>query len=197
MVTVPKPKNNRQLTTITWLIAGFAMAIALRVSLGVPDVAHSALAGLAFAGALLILSLAAGNIGWPPRRPAKVLLAGIGGAAVLCIPPFVQALIHGSHHPAGNYLAWSLIVTIVASSEELFLRGALYSRLAQWRGPGVAIAVGTLLFGLLHLPLYGLASLPLNLAVGVWLGLLRHYTGSWLAPATAHVLADLAGWWLV
>jgi hypothetical protein len=38
--------------------------------------------------------------------------------------------------------------------------------------------------------------LPLDLAVGVCLGALRLYAGSATAPAVAHTLADLAGWWL-
>ena len=51
-------------------------------------------------------------------------------------------------------------------------------------------------YWLLHVPLYGWGSLPLDLAVGVFLGVLRALTGSLAAPAAAHVLADLAGWWL-
>jgi hypothetical protein len=43
---------------------------------------------------------------------------------------------------------------------------------------------------------YGWAVVPLDIAVGVWLGTLRAVTGTVAAPAIAHSLADLAGWWL-
>jgi hypothetical protein len=44
--------------------------------------------------------------------------------------------------------------------------------------------------------MYGWTAVPLDLAVGVWLGGLRLATGGVAAPATAHALADLAYWWL-
>jgi hypothetical protein len=45
-------------------------------------------------------------------------------------------------------------------------------------------------------PLYGWGAVPLDLAVGVWLGGLRLVTGGWAAPAVAHTFADLAAGWL-
>jgi membrane protease YdiL (CAAX protease family) len=53
------------------------------------------------------------------------------------------------------------------------------------------------LFALIHLPLYGVGALPLDLAVGLLLGGLRIISGGVLAPAIAHVIADLAGGWLL
>jgi hypothetical protein len=49
----------------------------------------------------------------------------------------------------------------------------------------------------MHVPLYGVGALPLDLAVGLLLGGLRIVSGSVLAPAIAHVLADIAGGWLL
>ena len=46
-------------------------------------------------------------------------------------------------------------------------------------------------------PLYGVGALPLDLAVGLLLGGLRIVSGGVLAPAIAHVIADLAGGWLL
>jgi membrane protease YdiL (CAAX protease family) len=63
-------------------------------------------------------------------------------------------------------------------------------------GDGVAIAGAAAAFALLHVPLYGWRALPLDLAVGVVLGLLRRRAGSATAPAIAHAAADLAGWFL-
>ncbi len=64
------------------------------------------------------------------------------------------------------------------------------------RGELLALPVTTAAFALLHVPLYGWAALPLDLAVGLLLGGLRMVSGGWGAPAVAHTLADLAGWWL-
>jgi uncharacterized membrane-anchored protein YhcB (DUF1043 family) len=44
--------------------------------------------------------------------------------------------------------------------------------------------------------MYGWHVLPLDLAVGVVLGMLRTRTGTAAAPGAAHVLADVAGWFL-
>jgi membrane protease YdiL (CAAX protease family) len=81
-------------------------------------------------------------------------------------------------------------------AEEAFLRGALFDAVEEWAGPAVAVAVGAVCFAGLHVPLYGWASAPLDLAVGLLFGALRWVSGSWLAPGLAHTFADLAGWWL-
>jgi hypothetical protein len=45
-------------------------------------------------------------------------------------------------------------------------------------------------------PLYGWHVLPLDLAVGVVLGMLRASTGTVATPTVAHLIADYAGWFL-
>ena len=64
------------------------------------------------------------------------------------------------------------------------------------RGPGTALVVTSVAFAVLHVPFYGPSVLPLDLAVGFLLGGLRLVSGGVAAPSGAHVLADLAGWWL-
>jgi hypothetical protein len=52
-------------------------------------------------------------------------------------------------------------------------------------------------FGLIHLPRYGLAALPLDFAVGLALAGLRAVTGRVAPCAIAHVIADWGAWfWL-
>ena len=85
---------------------------------------------------------------------------------------------------------------VVAIAEEWFLRGALYDAVSRVAGDNVAIGVGALAFGLLHLPLYGWGAVPLDLAVGVLLGELRRVSGTPAAPAVTHVGADLVAWFL-
>jgi membrane protease YdiL (CAAX protease family) len=131
------------------------------------------------------------------QRPStRGALVGLAGAALLCLPAAISRLT-GTPAAAGNgFLIWAIVVTIVASAEEALLRGALYDALAARAGVWAAIAVGALAFALLHVPLYGWDVVPLDAAVGVWLGMLRVVTGSLTAPAVAHVVADWAGFWL-
>jgi membrane protease YdiL (CAAX protease family) len=186
------------------LLVGFGVAIWLRVAVGGAAVASSAPAGLVFAAGLTVLTLTAGVRMRPSLRSA---VWGLVGAVVLCVPLLFTG---AGHRPAGPYLPWAAVVTIVAVAEEAFLRGALYENLCvitEGRGiPGVirkkfaghraALLVTSVCFAALHLPLYGWHVLPLDLAVGLWLGALRQTAGDWTAPAIAHVLADLTGWWL-
>ena len=60
----------------------------------------------------------------------------------------------------------------------------------------LAVAVTSLAFALIHVPLYGWHVVPLDFAVGVWLAGLRLASGGVAAPAIAHSLADLATWWM-
>ncbi|MDP9239409.1 MAG: CPBP family intramembrane metalloprotease [Actinomycetota bacterium] len=177
------------------LVAGFGAALALRVALGGVAVADSRLAGLAFAAGLLALSVAAGA---RLRVSLRAVVIGVCGGAVLCLPAVVALLSGGqTHRPGGAFVPWALVVTVVAAAEEAFLRGALFDAVNRWRGRVAAVLVGAVLFALLHVPLYGWHVVPLDLAVGVWLGALRVFSGSPTAPLVAHVTADLAGWWLV
>lgn len=176
------------------LVAGFGAALALRVVLGGVAVADSRLAGLAFAAGLLALSVAAGV---RLRLSIRAAVIGVCGGAFLCLPAAITWL-SGSppHRPGGAFLPWAVVVTVVATAEEVFLRGVLFDAVTRWRGPVAAVLVGAVLFALLHVPLYGWHVVPLDLAVGVWLGALRLFAGSPTAPVVAHVTADLAGWWL-
>jgi membrane protease YdiL (CAAX protease family) len=183
-------KRQPLLDDSTFLVVGFGVAVWLRVAVGGASVARSGSAGLVFAGALFVLTLAAGV---PARPDLRSVGWGVAGAVVLCVPPLLLA---GGHRPGGAFLPWAAIVTVVAVAEEAFLRGALYESLVASRSQLVAVAVTSVCFAALHVPLYGWQAVPLDLAVGLWLGTLRQVSGNWTAPATAHVLADLAGWWL-
>jgi membrane protease YdiL (CAAX protease family) len=87
-------------------------------------------------------------------------------------------------------------VVLISIAEEALLRGALMDAVIPWGGELAAVTVAAIAFALLHVPMYGWTAVPLDLAVGVWLGGLRLATGGVAAPATAHALADLAYWWL-
>ncbi len=154
-------------------------------------------AGVVFAAALLVVAVAAG---WRPGRPtvAAVAIGAAGGGALVG----AWLLSHdgpGIHvAPVNAALAlWTPVVALVAVAEEVALRGALFSAVRFSHGDGAALVVTTILFAAMHVPLYGIGSLPLDLAAGLLLGGLRIVSGGVLAPAVAHVIADLAGGWLL
>lgn len=180
----------------TLLIVGFALAVCLRVAIGGAKVAGSAPAGLAFAVCLVAIGLACKS--YPQTSlTRRALGVGLAGALVLCLPSIVASAVHPHAHPAAaGYVSWALVVTLVAVAEEYFLRGVLFDAVTAWRGRSAAVVVGAFAFAVLHVPLYGWHVLPLDLAVGLWLGSLRLVARAWTAPALAHTLADLFAWWL-
>lgn len=176
------------------LAAGLALAVTVRVVLGRPDVAQSQPAALVFAGCLAGLAAAVGTRVPVTRRALGV---GLAGALLVCLPVGLGSLLAlRPLHPAAGFWPWAVVVTVVASAEEVFLRGSLYDGVRALAGDSWAVAVPAAAFALLHVPLYGWHALPLDLAVGLVLGLLRLDAGTPAAPAVAHVLADLAGLFL-
>jgi membrane protease YdiL (CAAX protease family) len=73
----------------------------------------------------------------------------------------------------------------------------VFTLLARRLGPVTAVLLTSMMFAGMHVPLYGVAALPLDFAVGMWLGGLRLLSGGVTASATAHALADLASGWLL
>ncbi len=179
---------------ILLLLLAFALSLALRILVGGDDVARSQPAALVFAACLLAVAAAART-----RVPlsGKAFLIGLAGTAVVCAPVGLQHLVSlRPVHGTTGFATWALVVTVVATSEELFLRGALYDAVTARGSELLAIAVGAAVFALLHVPLYGWHVLPLDLAVGLVLGGLRQSSGTPAAPAVTHVGADLVGWFL-
>ncbi|MBV9293132.1 MAG: CPBP family intramembrane metalloprotease [Frankiales bacterium] len=192
-MTIAALPRSRSVAESLALGAALAAAVAVRVAVAGPGGPSSIGAGLVFAA---ILALYVGACRPVTRVDRRTVVLGLAGAAVLVVPAL---LVRGvaAQHPGGSYLRWSVAVAMVAATEEAFLRGALFAALDRWRGTDVAVVGAAVAFAALHVPLYGWHVLPLDLAVGLLLGALRVASGSWTAPAIAHVGADLAGWWLV
>ncbi len=164
------------------------------------------LVGVSFGGMLLVVALAAG---WRPRAAIGAhsrggVGAGIGGAigAGLAVGLVLVALaLIGRDQlpvlrPAVPFLPWFAVTGLVATAEEVALRGALFDATERLGGPTVAILVTSLAFAVMHVPFYGPHVLLLDLGVGLALGGLRVLTGGVIAPAAAHVVADAATWWI-
>lgn len=132
--------------------------------------------------------------------PAMVIGSAVGLAIVATsvLGPALAGVerVPGLGRPAAAFVPWALVTILVAGAEEAVLRGVLFNRVAHAGGVPLALGVTTVAFALIHIPLYGWHVVPLDLAVGLCLGGLRLATRSVAAPAAAHVVADLASWWL-
>ena len=93
-------------------------------------------------------------------------------------------------------MPWVLVTSLVATAEELVLRGSLWRWAAESAGDMAALLLTSLLFALIHVPVYGWSVVPLDVGVGLIFGGLRLWFGGSAAPAAAHVVADLATWWI-
>ncbi len=178
------------------LALGLGATVLARSWATVSGVGDALVLGLAFGLALGALALAAGlRLAIPPLG---ALVVGSGGGAALVVLAVLisrsgPALIAGQ---SSALLPWALVTVLVATAEEWILRGVLFDLLDRHAGTLAAVAVTSAIFALMHVPLYGWHVVPLDLGVGLWLAGLRLLTGSVAAPAVAHVLADLATWWL-
>jgi len=181
----------------TWALVGLALALVVRMVIAGADGPASPASGLVFAA---LVATTAVCTGWrPPRLTRTVVATGCVGAGVLVVGPLAVKVTGFGLQPAppvAGFPLWAAVVVAVAFSEEMVLRGPLFDDLEQRWGALWALGLTSMLFALLHFPLYGWRALPLDLAVGSVLGLLRLRTGSMAAPGIAHAAADLASWWL-
>lgn len=79
---------------------------------------------------------------------------------------------------------------VAALAEEAFFRRLLYGWLERWGG-AAAIGCAAALFAAVHLPTYGWAAMPIDVTAGILFGWQRWASGTWLAPAVTHVVANL------
>ena len=117
-----------------------------------------ALVGVAWAGGLRPSAI----------RPEAVAI-GLAGAAVLVGLAIGASRLAGLPLrvvPQTDFAWWALITILVASAEELILRGILFDAIGEAAGIGAAIVVTSLLFALIHVPLYGWHVVPLDFGVG-------------------------------
>ena len=180
------------------ILAGVAGIVGLRWAATVHATAGAVAIGLVFGLGLIAVAFAGG---WRPmperRRAAAAVAAGAAGGAVLVL----LAVLTRSGQlpwlaPAAAFGPWVAVTVLVASAEELVLRGALFDELHVSLGTAGAVLVTSFVFALMHVPLYGWHVVPLDFGVGLWLAGLRLATGGIAAPAIAHTIADLATWWL-
>ena len=196
-------------------LLGLAAVVALRWALIVDRRLGGIAIGLVFGLGLTAVGIGAARLvaGARPRRSDAAVrlraavgvdaLAGVGGGLALVALALVARGTTGPAisnapglGPASVFGPWLVVTVLVGLAEELVLRGALFTALERMGGPWLALAVTSAAFAVMHVPVYGWHVVPLDLGVGIFLGGLRLATGRWLAPGIAHVIADLATWWL-
>lgn len=107
------------------------------------------------------------------------------------IPPFMRDILES---PGPKVLLWLAVVVAAPVFEEILFRGFLLEGLRRRFGGLGALAVSSVLFGVIHTQ-YDLFDMSAVLALGTVLGLSRLYSGStWLPIAlhTAHNFVSMA-----
>jgi membrane protease YdiL (CAAX protease family) len=178
-----------------FILAGLAAVVGLRWEAVVQGSVGAVAIGLVFGLGLIVVAIVSG---WRPVPEQRSSIAfGANGGAVLV----VLAIVTRSGQlpwlaPAAAFAPWVAVTVLVATAEELVLRGALFDELDRSIGTLDAVLITSVAFALMHVPLYGWHVVPLDLGVGLWLAGLRLASGGIAAPAIAHTVADLATWWL-
>jgi membrane protease YdiL (CAAX protease family) len=118
----------------------------------------------------------------PHLAPGLALLLGFGAVVV-------AADVAGSPVPLPWSAATLPLSLLAAVAEEALFRRLAYARLERF-GTAVAIVGSAVLFGLVHVPAYGLTALPVDVGAGLLFGWQRWASGNWTVPAATHAVAN-------
>jgi membrane protease YdiL (CAAX protease family) len=119
------------------------------------------------------------------RRAHPALVAVVGSVAVAAAWRWVAP---GGRLPDNPGFVSLIVVAAVA--EEAYFRRVLQGALRPL-GPAAAVVITAVLFAAIHVPLYGVAALPVDVGAGLLLGWQRWASGGWVAPGVTHVVANL------
>ena len=169
--------------------AGCAALTARPLLIDVAGGRPASVVGVLFLGLLAVGLLwperSVGVTATPNRLVVAVLALGIGAFAV------GRVLVAGSPSPASPTAFVIGLNMLAAVAEEAFFRRLAHGALLA--GGPVAAVVGTaVLFAAVHVTVYGLWVLPLDLAAGLLFGWQRQASGTWAVPAVTHAVANLA-----
>ena len=193
MISVAVPPRAARLTVLVLLAAAGRAAVA---PFGEP--LSTAVFAACLGGILLVEARAAvGERRWPLGGS---LIAG-GMIGLLLVAPVVAggtglAPLVGSApgRALGDFWVWAAVAAVIASLEEVVIRGWLQPSWTAERGPIAGLFVGAAVFAMIHLPRYGIVAMPLDFSVGLAIGGLRLLSGRVLPCAVAHVVADWGAW---
>ena len=170
------------------------LALAFELGLGILGIAVAWLADLPIWGKLQLGQLAMLQ-GFAATLPMLVLLVVVtrsGWQPLVELRRQVDALTEALF---SQCTLWDLAAVSLAAGvgEEVLFRGALQSLAEGWMQPVAALAVVSLLFGLVHA--LSVTYFVLATLVGFYLGWLALATGSLIPPIIAHGLYDFFALW--
>jgi membrane protease YdiL (CAAX protease family) len=128
---------------------------------------------------------AAADRAGPLPTPA-VVAAGLGAVGLAA----AASTLPGPALPIARGPVVLALTVSAAIAEEAFFRRLLYGRLVRW-GAAVAVVGSGAAFGLMHVPLHGVAALPATMGAGLLLSWQRWATGGWAAPAATHAVTNI------
>ena len=159
---------------LPYAVAAVAVALLLARALVPGATARPAALLTLLYAAVLLGSIAVPLVGSP--RTARPWPATIVGSAAVA----ASVLVAGPPAPL-RLVALALPMNAFAAvSEEALFRRLLYGRLERF-GAAAAIGVTAVAFAAIHLPLYGVVALPLDLGAGLLFSWQRFASGSWAA----------------
>lgn len=121
----------------------------------------------------------------PAPAPVALLALGLGSFAFV-----VGRVATGGFAASHPWFVRSLVLNALAAvAEEAFFRRLVYDLLSPYGG-AVALVGSAALFAVVHVTVWGLWVLPLDLAAGLLLSWQRSVSGRWSVPAATHVLAN-------
>jgi membrane protease YdiL (CAAX protease family) len=168
--------------TVGLLAMGVTLLLLRPFALGRP--------GASFILAAAYVALAATSLAPPlrsqePQLLVPVMAFGVGAGAIL-----LAGLVAGPHLPVPVAGQAFVLNSLAAVSEEAFFRRFLFDRLTPF-GPAAAVLLTAFLFALIHVHLYGMPAVWVDLGAGLLLSWQRWATGRWTTSAATHVLANL------
>jgi membrane protease YdiL (CAAX protease family) len=185
----------RRALGLTGLVLGAAVLRALLLPLG--DLPST----LVFGGCLLAIAWLERSAPTLPSPRGGGVVPGVSRVGSVVVGVLVGAVLlapltAGSFSARGldGFWTWAALAALIATLEEIAIRGALFKAWSDEAGPVAAIVAGAVVFALIHLPRYGWGAMPLDAAVGLAIGGLRALTGRVLPCAVAHTIADWGAW---
>jgi membrane protease YdiL (CAAX protease family) len=165
------------------VLVGIGMLLLRLRILDTSGATRIALLTAVFASILVASLLVPVSPGVARARPWTVTVVGLAGVGV-------AALVAG--RPVSAPLgAWALPLAILAAvAEEALFRRAAYGWLER-HGPAVAVIGSAVLFAAVHVPLYGITALPVDLGAGLLFSWQRWESGTWTVPAGTHAAANV------
>jgi hypothetical protein len=144
----------------------------------------------------LAITLATGVLGAVTPLPRTPAAAGAAArlswlpATAIGIAAFAAA--RALQHPLVPRMGPLLVAAaaVVGVAEELLFRRLLYGALAVY-GAASAVWGAAAVFAAVHVPAYGIAAFPIDLAAGLLFGWQRWASGTWTSAAVTHAAANV------